>query len=98
MAKMVLSERAKKDLRHIWHYTKITWSLEQARCYYNELLDTCESISGNNYPGSLNYDTIRPGLRGIKHSHHIIFYRVLSNNTIRILRVLHEKMDFQRHI
>ena len=52
MAEYILSERAQNDLRRIWHYTVDTWSIEQAKRYYNEILDTCEAIAnGQSRPG-----------------------------------------------
>ncbi|MBO4768343.1 MAG: type II toxin-antitoxin system RelE/ParE family toxin [Bacteroidales bacterium] len=41
---------------------------------------------------------MRPGLLGCRKYHHIIFYRILSKNRIRIIRILHERRDFPRHL
>ena len=40
----------------------------------------------------------RPGLRGYPCGKHVIFYRVLSQTKVRIARILHEMMDFPRHL
>ena len=29
---------------------------------------------------------------------HLIFYRVLKNEKVKIIRILHERMDFGRHL
>ena len=98
MSKYVLSEKAKDDLRRIWHYTVDTWSIERAKCYYNEILDACDAIAdGRVFSGSF-YERIRPGLHGYRSNHHVIFYRILSKRKIRVVRILHDKMDFLRHI
>jgi len=98
MAKYIISERAKKDLVDIWHYTLETWSEEQAIRYYNELLDECERISKNPDTAGRNYDEVRPDLRGMLCGRHIIFYRLVSNGKVRIVRILHGKMDYPRHL
>jgi toxin ParE1/3/4 len=78
MAEYILSERAQNDLRRIWHYTVDTWSIEQAKRYYNEILDTCEAIAnGQSRPGS-SFEGIRLGVHGFRMKHHVIFYRILQ--------------------
>ena len=98
MSKYVLSEKAKDDLRRIWHYTVDTWSIEQAKCYYNEILDTCDAIADGRVFSGSSYEGIRPGLHGYRSNHHVVFYRILSKGKIRVVRILHDKMDFLRHI
>lgn len=98
MADFILSERAKNDLRAIADYTMKTWSEEQAVIYYNRLLDACDFIVQKEGTIGRLYDEIRPGLYGYHIARHIIFYRILSNNAIRIVRILHDQMDFPRHL
>jgi len=95
MAQYIISERAKKDLVEIWQYTLEIWSEEQAIRYYNELMDGCERIVTTPDIAGRNYDEVRPGLRGMLCGKHIIFYRRISKGKIRIIRVLHGKMDYQ---
>ena len=33
----------------------------------------------------------------VKAGHHLIFYNILSNDDIMVIRILHEKMDIKRH-
>ena len=98
MREFILSEKAKDDLRNIADYTRKTWSEEQAVVYFNKLLDTCAFIARKNGTVGRLYDEIRPGLYGYHIARHIIFYRILSDNTIRIVRILHDQMDFPRHL
>jgi len=98
MAQYIISERAKKDLVEIWHYTLEIWSEEQAIRYYSELLDGCERISKNPDTAGRSYDEVRSGLRGMLCWRHIIFYRLVSNGKVRIVRILHGKMDYLRHL
>lgn len=98
MAEFILSERSQKDLRDIVNYTVKAWSETQAVIYYNGLLDTCEFIAERNGTVGRPYDEIRPGLYGYHTARHIIFYRILSKDKIRIVRILHDQMDFPRHL
>ena len=98
MAEYVLSERSKKDLRDIVNYTRETWSEEQAVVYYNHLLDGCELIAEKSGQVGRSYDEVRPDLHGYHCHRHVIFFRILSKERVRIVRILHGQMDFPRHI
>lgn len=98
MAMFVLSERARKDLVDIWQYTLDHWSEEQAVRYYNKLMDGCEYIAINPDTAGRSYEEVRPNLRGMLCERHIIFYRIVSENKIRIVRILHGKMDYPKHL
>lgn len=98
MAQYILSECAKKDLLNIWDYTVEEWSKEQAVKYYNDLLDTCEEIAKHPDLMGRSYGNVRPGIHGALSGRHVIFFRVLSKEKIRIVRVLHGRMDYSRHL
>ena len=97
MVKYVLSERAKKDIQAIGNYTELKWSEEQAEKYVRMLFKECRSLADRPLVGRL-YDQYRPGLRGLSCGKHIIFYRILSASKVRIIRILHDKMDIPRHL
>lgn len=97
MADFVLSEHAKADILRIGDYTKEKWSEEQAERYVRMILSECRSLADKPLVGR-SYEPIRPGLRGYPCGKHVIFYRVLSTEKVRIVRVLHERMDFPRHL
>lgn len=97
MADFVLSERAKKDLIKIADFTEEKWSEEQAERYIRMLLTECGELANKPLVGR-SYDPVRSGLRGATCGKHVIFYRVLSRNTVRVVRVLYENMDFPRHL
>ena len=97
MASFILSELAKKDITDIWNHTASECSEEQAIRYYNGLMDICERIASNPENAGRSYDDVRPNLRGANYGRHIIFYRVLSQRKVRIVRILHMRMDFPRH-
>jgi toxin ParE1/3/4 len=43
-------------------------------------------------------DEIRPGYRKLAAGSHILFYRVSAGGIIDVGRVLHERMDVDRHL
>jgi toxin ParE1/3/4 len=98
MAKIRLSRKAIADLDGIWDYTAQTWSEEQAVIYYRQISSAIQGL--NHLPGFLerSYDVIKPGLFGFKVGHHILFYKKEKDGSISVDRILHEKMDYQRHL
>lgn len=93
----VISERARKDLIEIGDYTKAEWSEEQAELYIRMLLTECRELAEKPMRGR-SYEPYRPGLRGCSCGRHVIFYRIMSEGKVRIVRILHERMDFPRHL
>lgn len=98
MADYILSQKALSDLRSIWNYTVETWSEEQADSYYQNLVQAFETIAKRPESAGHSYEDVRCGYRGCHSGKHIIFYRVLRNGKVRIVRILHERMDFGRHL
>lgn len=98
MADYILSKKALSDLRSIWNYTVETWSEEQADNYYHSLILAFETIAMRPESAGHSYEGVRSGYRGCHSGKHIIFYRVLKNGKVRIVRILHERMDFGRHL
>ncbi|SKC39189.1 toxin ParE1/3/4 [Bacteroidales bacterium WCE2004] len=98
MAKIRLSRKAIADLDGIWDYTVETWSEDQAVVYYRQIHTSILGL--NRLPAFLEkkYEIIKPGLMGHKVGHHIIFYRKHRDGSIWVVRILHERMDYQRHL
>ena len=97
MLNYFLSNKAVEDLSKIWDYTYDTWSENQADTYYNRLINFCKDISDNPKIGK-NYNEIDPTILGYHANHHIIFYRITTENKIEIVRILHENMDLKNRI
>ena len=97
MAKYILTNRAVDDLSEIWTYTYDVWSEKQADKYYKMLLEYCQGLADQ--PGlGKNYNEINDDIYGIKANNHIIFYKKLKNDSIKIIRILHSKMDLKSRI
>ena len=56
-----------------------------------------EIASVENKPGK-SYDEIMSGLKAYHIRRHMIFYLIQENSRVLILRILHEKMDYPRHL
>jgi toxin ParE1/3/4 len=97
MAKFKLTNNALKDLSDIWNYTFDAWSESQADKYYKLILNACASIAKKPQQGKV-YEEIYPDLNSKIASKHIIFYRVIADETIEITRILHERMDLKNKL
>lgn len=90
------TEEAEDDFESLLDYTRITWGLKQRDLYadrisrrINELL-SCPELG-------VARDDLAPGLRIHRASQHIIYYLVLEGS-IRIVRILHARMNPALHL
>lgn len=97
MAKVVLRQKAIDDLADIWNFTFEQWSENQADKYYATLKLDCKEIGENPYLGR-EYAEIKRNLLGLRSGKHIIFYQIISNDKIEIIRILHERMDLKNKL
>ncbi|MDO8768432.1 MAG: type II toxin-antitoxin system RelE/ParE family toxin [Burkholderiaceae bacterium] len=96
MTDILHSHRAREDLKRIWRYTYQTWGEAQANRYLDDMNLTIERLAKNPELGSPR-DHIRQGYRAMLCGRHLIFFTV-QVDAIRIVRVLHERMDVDRAI
>lgn len=89
------SLRAERDIQHIYRDTFKKWGEIQADKYDASLKHSIDLITSNPNLGR-KCDYIKSGYRRHESGHHIIFYRQRKNN-ILIIRILHEKMDIEKH-
>lgn len=92
----VISKKAVSDLEEIWLYTVEKWSTGQADRYYNLIFDEINYICKNSDAGK-SMEHVRKGYRASKVKSHLIFYKI-SNDTIEIVRILHERMDIENRL
>lgn len=97
MAKLRFSNKTVEDLTDIWNYTVDTWSETQADKYYTMLIETCRQIADSKRPLGKAYTEILPNLYGLRSGKHIVFYR-FSEQTVEIVRILHERMNLKNQI
>jgi toxin ParE1/3/4 len=96
MTDHVLSRRAQADIEEIWGYTAERWDEDQANHYVRLLRHGIEAIARDPRRG-LPCDHIRPGYRKYPIGSHVVFFRV-TEKMIEIVRILHQRMDFERHL
>lgn len=93
-----LSKFAERDLADILRYTIQTWGMKQGAAYFQILAAAKTSIVNNPFlPGSRTRDDLADGCRAYRAGKHLVFYRVIGNR-VEIARILHESMDFPRHV
>ena len=88
--------RAERDLREIWRYTNATWSARQADTYLRKL-DRAMRRAARTPGHGQAVPELGPGLHKLAVERHRIFYRV-GSDVVVIIRVLHDQMDFVRHV
>ena len=97
MVKMSFRQKANEDLNNIWNYTYENWSETQADIYYATIKFACKGIGENPDIGK-EYTGINRNLLGLKSGKHIIFYHLISENEIEVIRILHERMDLKNRL
>jgi toxin ParE1/3/4 len=96
MTSYILSPRALRDIEEIWNYTESRWDADQAERYNRILQQGVEQVARDPRKGR-SCDQIRPGYRKYSVGSHVLFYRVREEK-IEIVRILHQRMDFERHL
>jgi toxin ParE1/3/4 len=98
MRKLHLSPASAEDLENILQFTLDSWGEKQFEIYLSYFQEAFSAIQEDpKCLSSQRRDEIFKKCRSIRSGHHIVFYR-LRNKNIEIIRILHEKMDFSRHI
>jgi toxin ParE1/3/4 len=96
MSRYVLSPRAQQDLDEIWNYTAKTWGERQAEAYMRLLQRAIETVADDPRRGH-PCEEVRTGYRRYSAGAHMLFYRAVDAG-IDIVRILHSRMDFERHL
>ena len=97
MSGFVLSPAARADIEAIWRYTAGRWGTEQAECYLRLVQTACEALAQGRRIGRSAED-VRPGYQRAEVGSHILFFRSTEAGVIDIIRILHQRMDIDRHL
>jgi toxin ParE1/3/4 len=97
VSRYLLSPAAQADLEQIWDYTHDQWRIEQAEAYLRELQGAIERAAANPQIGRA-CDEVGAGYRKLAAGSHTLFYRVSAEGVIDVVRVLHQRMDVDRHL
>lgn len=96
MMRVVLSLQADADLREIWTYSAETWDRAQADAYINGLRGTLDKVRRGVI--TLRGDpALPPVYRSLHHKRRVILLR-MDVNDLRVIRILHDRMDPGRHL
>lgn len=87
---------AEADLIAIWRTSYERWGLMRADRYLDELNDGMAALSGHPLLG-VDCSWIRAGYRRLTIQNHNVYYRIVTLR-IEIIRVLHERMEPERHL
>jgi len=96
MTDYVLSQRAADDLSAIAEYGFANFGVKQSREYGQGLEECLAQLAGSPSLG-VGAESLAASLRRYKFGSHWIFY-IDRTGGIRVVRVLHESMDFVRHL
>ena len=96
MSDYSLSNKAAQDLKGIYRYTFRQFSEDQAEQYVQSLIQCFSMLAGSPHLG-LSIGHLRQGYFRFTHESHTIFYKETISG-IRIMRILHNRMDPNRHL
>ena len=96
MRRYTLTPRAQADLEDIWNYTVAHWGADQAENYLRQLAVAMTYVAADPERGRA-CDDVRAGYRKHAVGAHVLFYRKALKG-VDIVRILHQRMDFQRHL
>jgi toxin ParE1/3/4 len=97
VSRYLLSPAAQADLEQIWDYTCQRWDADQAEAYLRELQHAIERAAANPRIGRA-CDEIRPGYRKLAAGSHTLCCRITAEGVGDVVRVLHQRMDADRHL
>jgi len=96
--KVLFTPLAQNDLANIYDYTLEKWGENQLRTYQKTIQNSIDKIKDNpkTYASKARNELVK-FCRSIRAGKHLLFY-VTNEECITILRILHESMDFKRHL
>lgn len=98
MSNFRASSYVESDLKSIFRYTIRKWGFDQADAYLELLSFARDRMVADPFlPGSKSREDIAACCRSFRCGKHVYFYR-LRDDTVEIARILHEFMDFPRHV
>ena len=87
-----ISAKAVEDLKNIGKYTQNKWGITQRNRYLRQIHDCFSWLSENPNIG-MGCDYIKENYRKFPQGNHIIIYRIVPENFVEIIRILHKSMD-----
>ena len=95
MKPLAFSPAAEADIDGIWDYSAQTWGPDQADRYTDEIRDASLALAHDRKQG--RPVDVRPGYLRLSTGSHVIYYRN-QGDRLDVIRVLHNRMDADRHL
>ena len=89
------SPAAVADIGAIWDHTAETWGADRADRYIDGIRDACEALARDDVQG--RKVELRPGYLKYPAGRHLVFFR-MTGTGVEVIRVLHQRMDTERHL
>lgn len=96
MRRLELTEIARADLKSIRRYSIRTWGQDRTSRYMGAIRDTLKGLVRGTVV-TRSRDELRPGLQMATSGRHCIFFEA-DESRVLVVRVLHDRMDFRRHL
>ncbi len=96
MLNLIIAEDVELDLIDIGNHTESRWGIEQREKYIAGLVDRFYWLIENPNDGK-KQNEIKEGYYSYHQGRHEIFY-TFDQIELTVLAVLHERMDFKRHL
>ncbi|PHR90472.1 MAG: plasmid stabilization protein ParE [Leeuwenhoekiella sp.] len=96
MLSIQISREAESDLEDISFYTHLEWGERQAEKYLNDLLSCLNLLAKNPLIGQ-DMSVIQNDLRMFPFKSHYLFF-IPKKESILIVRILGQQMDFEAHL
>ena len=100
-----LGAAAEVDFANILKWTTENFGTRQTRVYRDSLVQAIgELAEGPDIVGSRARDEIMAGLRTLhiarrgRRGSHFLMYRAVSESTLEIVRILHDRMELRHHV
>jgi toxin ParE1/3/4 len=94
--RLAFTEIARADLAAIRRYSLRTWGPHQTSRYLDALRDTMKGLAQGSVVSRPRSD-LRPAILMATSGRHSIFFES-DESRILVIRVLHDSMDYQRHL
>ncbi len=92
MSQFKISKKAVEDLKDIGRYTQNKWGSTQRNKYLKQIHECFLQLAENPNIG-MSCDYIKKDYRKFPQGSHIVFYRIVPDNFLEIIRILHKSMD-----
>jgi toxin ParE1/3/4 len=96
MRRLEFTPRARRDIEEIWDYSADQFGLDKADAYLRDIERAATTVTDDPRRG-LVCDEIRSGYRKLSVGSHVLFFKASATRVV-IVRILHRRTDFGRHI